>query len=119
MFLLRLVFVWLNVFLTPGLALAADQGPRSILILDQSDISGPLSHQIFSGLVAALNSTPGAPVTVYFESLDLNRFIGQDYEQSLQQRRAILQKADAGTRFAVTVFESAGRILPTLFLSFA
>ena len=89
MFLLRLVFVWLNVFLPPGLVLAADQGPRSILILDQSDISGPLSHQIFSGLVAALNSTPGDPVTVYFESLDLNRFIGQDYEQSLQQHLRI------------------------------
>jgi signal transduction histidine kinase len=85
MFLLRLVFVWLNVFLIPGLALAADQRPRSILILDQSDISGPLGHQIFSGLVATLNSTPGDPVTVYFESLDLNRFTGQDYEQSLQQ----------------------------------
>jgi len=85
MFLLRLAIIWLNLFLTPGLALAADPRPRSILILDQSDISGPLIHQIFSGLVATLNSTPGDPVTVYFESLDLNRFTGQDYEQSLQQ----------------------------------
>ena len=85
MFLLRLAIIWLNLFLTPGLALAADPRPRSILILDQSDISGPLTHQIFSGLVATLNSTPGDPVTVYFESLDLNRFTGQDYEQSLQQ----------------------------------
>ena len=87
--LLGLVIVWLFVFLTPGLVLAADPRPRSILILDQSDISGPLIHQILSGLIATLNSSPGPPVTIYFENLDLSRFTGQDYEQSLQQHLQI------------------------------
>jgi signal transduction histidine kinase len=55
------------------------------LILDQSDISGPLFHQIFSALTDALHNDPGSPVTVYFESLDLSRFTGSDYDESLQR----------------------------------
>jgi signal transduction histidine kinase len=93
MYRLRLAIIGLNLLLTPGLALASDPRPRSILILDQSDISGPLIHQILSGLVATLNSTPGDPVTVYYESLDLNRFTGQDYEQSLQHHLQVKYRA--------------------------
>jgi signal transduction histidine kinase len=85
LYLIRLVIVSVLVSLTSGLALAADPRPRSILILDQSDISGPLFHQILSGLLSTFNSAPGTPITVYVESLDLNRFTGRDYEQSALQ----------------------------------
>src|SRR5580704_15026068 len=75
--------------LTAGLmavpARAVDAPPRSVLILDQSDISGPLFHQIFGGMLDVFNSPKNAPVTVFFESLDFSRFNGPEYEASLQQ----------------------------------
>src|SRR5579862_2292904 len=66
-------------------ARAVDAPSRSVLVLDQSDISGPLFHRIFEGILDAFNSTSNAPVTVYFESLDFSRFSGADYEQSLER----------------------------------
>jgi ABC-type uncharacterized transport system substrate-binding protein len=68
----------------PGFSLAAESLPRSILVLDQSDVRGPFYYQIFSALRSAVNASPGAPVSIYVESLDLSRFGGAVYEQSLQ-----------------------------------
>ena len=58
---------------------------RSIVVLDQSDASGPMFRQIFEGLQAGVASADGAPITIYSENLDLSRFNGEDYEQSLQR----------------------------------
>src|SRR6476469_9717355 len=58
--------------------------PRSILVLDQSDVRGPFYYQIFSAFRSAVNASPGPPVSLDVESLDLSRFAGPAYEQSLQ-----------------------------------
>jgi signal transduction histidine kinase len=65
-------------------ALDAQPLPRAMLVLDQSDVRGPFYHSIFSGLRSTVNARPGSPVTIYVESLDLSRFTGRDYEESLQ-----------------------------------
>ncbi|MCK0198729.1 sensor histidine kinase [Ancylobacter sp. 6x-1] len=70
----------------------ADQAPRSILVLEQSDVRGPFYAAIFSGLRSIVNSTAKAPVTIYVENLDLNRFSGEDYEQSLRQHLNVKYK---------------------------
>src|SRR4051812_7760922 len=80
---LRRIAVLLIAFL-PEFSLAAESLPRSILVLDQSDVRGPFYYQIFSALRSTVNASPGAPVSIYVESLDLSRFGGPAYEQSLQ-----------------------------------
>ena len=67
-----------------GASLAAEALPRSMLILHPSDVRGPFYYEVFSALRSAANSRPGSPVTIYLESLDLSRFTGPVYEESLQ-----------------------------------
>jgi signal transduction histidine kinase len=74
---------WLVSFAFP-IALDAQPLPRSMLVLDQSEVRGPFYHSIFSGLRSTVNARSGSPVTIYVESLDLSRFTGRDYEESLQ-----------------------------------
>ncbi|WP_274629853.1 sensor histidine kinase [Arvimicrobium flavum] len=66
-------------------ASAADPRTRSILVLEQSDVRGPFYAAIFNGLRSKVNDPASAPVTLYAENLDLSRFGGEDYEQSLQR----------------------------------
>jgi signal transduction histidine kinase len=71
-----------------GVLLATAQGTaqeisaKSILVLDQSDLRGPFYYEIFSGLRSVLNERQ-AHVTFYNEGLDLSRFRGEAYEESL------------------------------------
>jgi signal transduction histidine kinase len=66
-------------------AWAAPASPsRSILVVDQSDVRGPFYYQIFSSFRSTVNATSRSPVSIYVESLDLSRFGGPTYEQSLQ-----------------------------------
>jgi signal transduction histidine kinase len=66
--------------------LSAQEGrPRSILVLDQSDLRGPFYYQIFSGLRTVVANDAPAHTTLYSESLDLSRFRGPAYEESLQR----------------------------------
>ena len=58
--------------------------PRSILVLEQSDVRGPFYAAIYSGLQSEVNASATSPVTIYVENLDLNRFPGPEYEQSLR-----------------------------------
>src|SRR6266850_2557702 len=74
----------LVVFFAFPIALDAQPLPRAMLVLDQSEVRGPFYHSIFSGLRSTVNARPGSPVTIYVESLDLSRFTGRDYEESLQ-----------------------------------
>jgi signal transduction histidine kinase len=64
------VIVWLNVWLTPGLALA-DLLPQSTLVLVPSHLSGRPHHQIVSPVRSTVNAIPRAPNT---EHVDPNRF---------------------------------------------
>jgi len=62
----------------------AQARPRSLLVLDQAEVRGPFYYEIFAGLRSALNAASRSPVTLYVESLDLARFTGAAYEDSLQ-----------------------------------
>jgi signal transduction histidine kinase len=62
----------------------AELRPRSILVLDQSELRGPFYYQLFSGLREVVTRENRSHTTLYAESLDLSRFNGAAYEQTLQ-----------------------------------
>jgi signal transduction histidine kinase len=76
------IIVGLLVLLAP-MALAQEQRPRSILVLDQSDLRGPFYYQLSAGLRGVLGAPADGRVTIYGENLDLTRFGGAAYEESL------------------------------------
>jgi ABC-type uncharacterized transport system substrate-binding protein len=59
--------------------------PRSMLVLDQSELRGPFYYQLFSGLREVVTKEARSQTTVYAENLDLSRFKGAAYEQNLQR----------------------------------
>jgi signal transduction histidine kinase len=63
----------------------AELRPRSILVLDQSEARGPFYYQLFSGLREVVSKEARPHTTLYAENLDLSRFKGVAYEQSLQR----------------------------------
>src|SRR5712664_1647765 len=63
----------------------AELRPRSILVLDQSEARGPFYYQLFSGLYEVVSKEARSHTTLYAENLDLSRFSGAAYEQSLQR----------------------------------
>jgi signal transduction histidine kinase len=79
------LLVWLTALLLPANLPAAELRPRSILVLDQSDLRGPFYYQTFSALRDTVNANAGTHVTIFAESLDLSRFKGEAYEASLEQ----------------------------------
>src|SRR5262245_11465646 len=80
----RPTLLFLTGCLAPIFAWAAEPLPRSILVLDQSDMRSPFHSAIFSGLRTTVNASHGAPVSIFAESLDLARFSGPAYEESLR-----------------------------------
>jgi hypothetical protein len=79
--LVRVFLLLLAVAASPA---AAQSIPRSILVLDQSEVRGPFYYEIFSALRSTINANSKQPITIYAESLDLSRFTGSAYEQELQ-----------------------------------
>jgi signal transduction histidine kinase len=77
--------VWLVLLLSPVDLQAQETRARSILVLDQSEPRGPFYFQIFSGIRAELNAGARTYTSLYAENLDLSRFNGKDYEESLQR----------------------------------
>jgi hypothetical protein len=67
------------------MALTQERRPQSILLLDQSNLRGPFYYQLWSGLRGALGPRADAGVTIYGENLDLTRFGGAAYEESLKR----------------------------------
>jgi signal transduction histidine kinase len=61
---------------------AAVDLPRSILVLEQSDVRGPFYALIFDALRTEVNAA-AKPVSLYVENLDLSRFQGEEYEQAV------------------------------------
>ncbi|WP_194458898.1 ABC transporter substrate binding protein [Bradyrhizobium sp. CCBAU 53421] len=59
--------------------------PHSMLVLDQSDRRGPFYYQVFIGLRDAVSAHGHAPTTIYTESLDLNRFGGEAYQEDFRR----------------------------------
>ena len=87
--------VCLAMLLAPAGLPASELRPRSILVLDQSDLRGPFYYQAFSALRAEVSADPQSHVTLYAESLDLSRFSGEAYETSLRQLLKEKYRSDA------------------------
>jgi signal transduction histidine kinase len=81
----RGLIVGLFVLLAPADLPAGEARPRSILVLDQSDMRGSFYHQIFAAFQAEVQSPSASHITIYAEDLDLEHFGGEDYEATLQQ----------------------------------
>jgi signal transduction histidine kinase len=81
---LRGLIIGLVVLLSPISLSAQERRPHAVLVLDQSDSRGPFYYQLWSGLRGVL-SAHDARVTIYGENLDLTRFGGAAYEQSLKR----------------------------------
>jgi signal transduction histidine kinase len=79
----RCLLVWLLGWFAPGLA-RAEPPPQSILVLDPANVRGPFYHNIFVALRSTLNANAARPVSLYAENLDLSRFTGSEYEESLR-----------------------------------
>ena len=77
--------VFLVVTLAPASVRAQELRPHSILVLDQAELRGPFYDLLFSGLRDVVVGHTHSNVTLYGENLDLNRFGGQAYEQSLKR----------------------------------
>ena len=69
--------------LTPGCLSAQDRRPHSVLVLDQSNLRGPFYYQLSSGLREVLDAD--GRITTYPENLDLTRFGGAAYEETLKR----------------------------------
>ncbi len=79
-------FVSVLICLSVGLGASPGQErPRSILVIDQSNVRGPFYYQIFSSLRATIRAESPSPIAIYGESLDLSRFSGPEYEDRLQE----------------------------------
>ena len=67
--LLHLAVAWLGVCLAPP-SLSAEPLPRSILVLEQSDVRGPFYGAIYSGLQSEVNASATSPISTYIESAE-------------------------------------------------
>jgi signal transduction histidine kinase len=78
------IIVGLLMLLAPT-ALAQERRPHSVLVLDQSDLRGPFYYQLSAGLRGTLSGHADARVTIYGENLDLTRFGGAAYAESMKR----------------------------------
>jgi signal transduction histidine kinase len=76
------LIVGLLALLAP-MSLSAQERPQSVLVLDQSDLRGPFYYQLSSGLRTVLGAN--GRITIYSENLDLPRFGGAPYKESLKR----------------------------------
>ncbi len=79
------LIILLASLLSPAGLRAQEMRPHSILVLDQSDRRGPFYYQVFVGLRDAVSAHGHAPTTIYTESLDLNRFGGEAYQEGFRR----------------------------------
>lgn len=77
------VIIWLFASILPASLCAAGQRPRSVLVLEQSDGRGLFAAEIFAGIRDETSAAERSRVTIYSENLDLTRFPGPQYEESL------------------------------------
>ena len=66
--ILQLAVAWLGACLAPWPSLAAEPLPRSILVLEQSDVRSPFYGAIYSGLQSEVNASATSPVSIYVEN---------------------------------------------------
>ena len=81
--LVRILIVCLLASLSSECIAAEGKRQRSILVLEEADFRSPFYSEIFAGIRAAARQSETARTVTYGESLDLARFPGPDYEESL------------------------------------
>lgn len=105
----RVLIVGIFVLLAPTFLSAQDRRPQSVLVLDQSNLRGPFYYQLSSGLREVLDAD--GHITVYGENLDLTRFGGTAYEESLKRH---LKEKYRDKLIGVIVANGAGTLDHTL-----
>jgi signal transduction histidine kinase len=78
------IFIWLMVILMPAISAAAETLPRSVLILDPFDGSYPWAFARNAAFRTTLNTGRAVPISIYEEYLNLDRFAGANYRESMQ-----------------------------------
>jgi signal transduction histidine kinase len=81
--LARVLIVLLFACLSRECIAADGARQRSILVLEEADFRSPFYSEIFAGIRAAAKQNGHPHTVIYGESLDLARFPGPDYEESL------------------------------------
>ncbi|MBR1133648.1 sensor histidine kinase [Bradyrhizobium iriomotense] len=81
--LVRILIVCLLAILSRECIAADGPRQRSILVLEEADFRSPFYSEIFAGIRAAAKPNGKSHTVIYGESLDLARFPGPDYEESL------------------------------------
>ena len=87
------------------------------MVLDQAETTSPFYYAIYSGLWSTVTADRGAPISVYLQSLDLDRFAGPSYEASLTSYlRTKYSERPPGVLVAVgaTALEVVLRLRPEL-----
>ncbi|WP_050404188.1 sensor histidine kinase [Bradyrhizobium embrapense] len=79
------LIILLATLLAPAGLAAQETRRHSMLVLDQSDRRDAFYYQVFAGLRDAVSAHGHAPTTVYTESLDLNRFGGETYQDGFRR----------------------------------
>ena len=85
MLLFKLIIAALIACLASASLATESRRPRSLLVLDDSNVRSPFYYEVFSRLRTTVNASTGPPVNIYAESFDLTRFSGHAYENGLQQ----------------------------------
>ena len=73
---LALAVAWLIAPLGCSCSLAAEPRPRSVLVLDQAETTSPFYYAIYAGIRSTLAANSNDPVSIYLQSLELDRFSG-------------------------------------------
>lgn len=105
----RVLLVGFFALLVPTYVSAQDRRPQSVLVLDQSNLRGPFYYQLSSGLREVLDAD--GRITIYGENLDLTRFSGAPYEESLKR---YLKEKYRDRSIGVIVANGAGTLDHTL-----
>jgi signal transduction histidine kinase len=67
---------------------AVEPLPRSILVVDEASVGGPFYAAIFSAFRSTVNANSRHSISIYYENLDLSRFRGPLYEQTVKRHFA-------------------------------
>lgn len=79
----RVLVAGLMALLVPACLTAQERRSHAVLVLDQSNLRGPFFYQLSAGLRESLDAD--GRITTYSENLDLTRFGGAAYEETLKQ----------------------------------
>jgi signal transduction histidine kinase len=85
----RRAVICFAVCLAAGVSAASEPPPKSVLILDPSAVGGPFYPAIFTAIESAMRAGSRRPISFFYEKLDLSRFNGPAYLESLRAHHRI------------------------------